>query len=116
MKKLFCLLAALALLAKPLRAEAAPQRYLAPTNGWKERAISNMESESECIGKWMWGDVIGYTLESKVPYTKVYDDGRDSEHCCDWEEEDSCWGFYCDSDELINDVISEHNLDGSNAA
>ena len=31
MKKLFCLLAALALLAKPLRAEAAPQRYLALT-------------------------------------------------------------------------------------
>ena len=31
MKKLFCLLAALALLAKPLRAEAAAQRYLALT-------------------------------------------------------------------------------------
>ena len=31
MKKLFCLLAVLALLARPLRAEAAPQRYLALT-------------------------------------------------------------------------------------
>ena len=96
--------------------ERYAKMYGAPTKGWKERAISNMESESECIGKWMWGDVIGYTLESKVPYTKVYDDGRDSEHCCEWDEEDSCWGFYCDSDELIKDVISEHNLDGSNAA
>ena len=31
MKKLLCLLAVLALLARPLRAEAAPQRYLALT-------------------------------------------------------------------------------------
>ena len=31
MKKLLCLLAVLALLAQPLRAEAAPQRYLALT-------------------------------------------------------------------------------------
>ena len=31
MKKLLCLLAVLALLARPLRAEAAPQRYLKDT-------------------------------------------------------------------------------------
>ena len=42
------------------------------TKDWQKCAASAMESEVECIGKWMWGDVIGFVLEKKVRCTKVY--------------------------------------------
>jgi hypothetical protein len=78
------------------------KEHFGDIKNWQERAVSAMESEAECIGKWMWGDVIGFVLEKKVRYTKVYEDGeRADEDDCDWEEVDSCWGYYCDEDELI---------------
>lgn len=55
-----------------------------------------MESEVECIGKWMWGDVIGFVLEKKVRYTKVYEDSERA-----------------NEDELIKEVIEEHQLQPS---
>lgn len=63
------------------------------------------------------GDVIGFVLEKKVRYTKVYEDSeRADEYDYDWEEVDSCWGYYCDEDELIKEVIEEHQLQSSVAA
>ena len=86
------------------------------TKDWQKRAVSAMESEVECIGKWMWGDVIGFVLEKKVRYTKVYEDSeRADEDDYDWEV-DSCWGYYCDEDELIKEVIEEHQLQPSVSA
>lgn len=58
-----------------------------------------MEGEVECIGKWMWGDVIGFVLEKKVRFTKVYEDSERA-----------------DEDELIKEVIEEHQLQPSVAA
>lgn len=93
------------------------KRYGGTTKDWQKRAGSVMESEAECIGKWMWGDVIGFVLEKKVRYTKVYEDSkRVDEDDYDWEEVDSCWGYYCDEDELIKKVIDEHKLQPSVAA
>jgi hypothetical protein len=34
----------------------------------------------------------------------------------DWVDVDSCWGYYCDPDELIEEVIREHDLRPSSAA
>lgn len=91
--------------------------YGGPAKDWQKRAVSAMESEAECIGKWMWGDVIGFVLEKKVRYTKVYEDSeRADEDDYDWEEVDSCWDYYCDEDELIKEVIEEHQLQPSVAA
>lgn len=93
------------------------KRYGGTTKDWQKRAVSAMESEVECIGKWMWGDVLGFVLEKKVRYTKVYeDDEKADEDDYDWEEVDSCWGYYCDEDELIKEVIEEHHLYPSVAA
>ena len=53
MKKLLCLLAVLALLAQPLRAEAAPQRYLAltfddgPSGELTEQLLEGLTSDTE---------------------------------------------------------------------
>ena len=68
------------------------------------------EHEVKCIGLWMWGDVKGYVLEKKRPFTKLYDDG-DTYESYDWEQIDSCWGeYYEDSDELIKDVLEENGI------
>ena len=55
------------------------------------------------------GDVKGYVLEKKEPYTKTYSDGRKVESF-DWEEIGSCWGFYMETEELISEVIAEYDL------
>lgn len=44
------------------------------------------------------------------------DSERAKEDDYDWEEVDSCWGYYCDEDELIKEVIEEHQLQPSVAA
>jgi len=63
------------------------------------------------IGMWMWGDVKGFVLEKKVPFTKCFhDDAREDEDDFEWEQVDSCWGYYMNTDELIEEVISEHHL------
>lgn len=78
---------------------------------WKEQARRIIELEVKEIGMWAWGDVKGFVLEKKVPFTKVYDDDeREDEEDVEWEEVDSCWGFYMETEDLIAEVISEHDL------
>ena len=80
------------------------------TKNWKNRAIELFESEVKNIGMWMWGDVKGYVLEKKRPYTKLYEDGKSSDSY-EWEQIDSCWGEdYEDSDELIKDALEENGI------
>lgn len=86
------------------------------TKNWRKRALDLFEGEVNDIGMWMWGDVKGYVLEKKRPYTKLYDDGYTSESY-DWEQIDSCWGYYYeDADDLIEEVIKEHGLLPKDAA
>lgn len=59
-----------------------------------------------------WGDVKGYVLEKKVAFTKKYkDESREDEDCEEWEEVDSCWGCYEETDELIKEVMIENGLE-----
>lgn len=81
------------------------------TTNWKTKIDDLIDGEVECIGMWMWGDVKGYVLEEKVSYTKKYHDcDREDEEDFDWEEVDSCWGFFMETEALIEEVISEHHL------
>lgn len=66
----------------------------------------------------MWGDVKGFVLEKKVHYKKVFTEiDRESEDDYDWEEVDSCWGYYYeDIDDLIEEIIQEHGLQPKDAA
>lgn len=78
---------------------------------WREGAIQCIDEEVKEIGMWMWGDVKGYVLEKKVPYTKHYQDSnRKDEEGFDWEEVHSCWGYFMETEELIDEVIAEHQL------
>ena len=86
------------------------------TNNWKNRVIELFESEVKDIGMWMWGDVKGYVLEKKRPYTKLYEDGK-SYDSYEWEHIDSCCGEYFeDAEDLIEDVIKEYGLQPKDAA
>lgn len=76
---------------------------------WKDQANSIIDGEVKCIEMWAWGDVKGYVLEKKEPYTKIYSDGRQIE-TFEWEQVDSCWGYYMEAEELIAEVIAEHDL------
>lgn len=81
------------------------------TTDWKTKIDALIDGEVEAIGMWMWGDVKGFVLEKKVPFTKhFHEENREDEEDFEWEEIDSCWGYFMETDELINEVISEHNL------
>lgn len=54
------------------------------------------ESELRTFQQYLDGDAVLWRAERRVPYTKCYRDGR-QEDGCDWEEVDSCGGFYVDS-------------------
>lgn len=78
---------------------------------WKQGAIRCIDEEVKEISMWAWGDVKGFTLEKKVPYVKKYQDkNRKDEECFDWEEVRSCQGFFLETEELIDEVISEYDL------
>lgn len=78
---------------------------------WKEQALSIIEGERKEIEMWAWGDVKGYVLEKKVSFTKVFDgDDRENENGFEWEEVGSCWGYYMETDELLEEVIAEYDL------
>ena len=78
---------------------------------WEEAAQECIDKEVDCIGKWMWGDVYGYVLEKKVRFTKKYEDeSKEDEDDFEWEEVDSCWSYYMEPDELIEEVMSIYNL------
>lgn len=82
---------------------------------WKEDCAKIIDDEVKSIGMWMWGDVKGYVLEKKVAFTKKYkDESREDEDCEEWEEVDSCWGCYEETDELIKEVIKDHVLNELN--
>lgn len=78
---------------------------------WKKHANELIDAEVKEIGMWAWGDVIGFVLEKKVQFTKVFaDSNRKDEATFEWEEVDSCWGYYMEPEELIDEVIAEHRL------
>lgn len=84
---------------------------------WKEHIGGLIDEEVKCIGMWMWGDVIGYELEKKVRYTKVYEDPeREDGDDYEWEYVFSCFGYYMEPDELIKEVMAEYNIKEDDAA
>lgn len=84
-----------------------PQKY----KTWQEQALEIIDAEVEKIGMWAWGDVKGFVLDKKVSFTKVFDDNeREDEEDYEWEEVDSCWGYFMETEDLIKEVMSEHDL------
>lgn len=72
---------------------------------WKEKTLDEIEFLIEELKAWADNDVYGYIVEdcikSKIhkEYTNVDKDDEDYEEE-EWEESDSCWGFYGDIDKV----------------
>ena len=75
---------------RPAKDEAEFRKYL-----WEIA-----KDELELFQKYLDGECFGYREETRVPFKRVYPDGREVEDC-DWEDGDSCWGYYVDS---IDDI------------
>ena len=67
---------------------------------WKKAAYQWMEGEVKTYDQYLTGEVYGIITEE-------YDADTD-----DWEEKDSCWGFFNDKwgDELIKDVALDFGV------
>lgn len=84
-----------------------PQKY----KTWQEQALAIIDADVKEIEMWAWGDVKGFVLEKKVSFTKVFDNNdREDEEDYEWEEVDSCWGYFMETEELIKEVMFEHDI------
>lgn len=86
--------------------------YFPDEKDWRKRAVEAMQQEAEEIGKWLWGDVLLYTLEKKVHYIKTFPGtDREPEDGYEWEMVGSCGSYFIDdADDLIDRVIEENGL------
>lgn len=75
---------------RPAKDEAEFRKYL-----WEIA-----KGELELFQKYLDGECFGYREETRIPFKRVYPDGREVDDC-DWDDGDSCWGFYVDS---IDDI------------
>ena len=74
---------------------------------WQDQADAIIENEIDCINRWMWGDVYGYVIEERKNFTKTYEDGEVEEDF-EWEEIDSCGGYFEDPDDIIEEILSDY--------
>ena len=64
---------------------------------WKGKSLKEIEWLLDELEAWSEGEVYGYEVEHKkvVKVTEEHEDGTKKEYeRIDWEETDSCWGFY----------------------
>lgn len=59
-------------------------------NGDEAKALSYMDAVLETYDEYIQGNVYGYVIETGRQ--TFYEDGTEAD--VDWEETDSCWGFY----------------------
>ena len=82
---------------------------------WKEKSLDKIEWLLDELKSWGDGDVYGFVVEDaiRIQGIKTYYNGeREDEPYIDtqWEESDSCWGFYGDIDKIENDMFEEAGL------
>jgi len=83
--------------------------------GWSSKSFKDIEWLTEEIEAWADNDVYGFIVEdcikSKIhkEYTNVDKDDEDYEEE-EWEESDSCWGFYGDIDKMIPFMLENAGL------
>jgi len=92
------------------------KEQIATEENWREKADDIMRADVELYDQYLTGEVFGYTLyEAELP--------EDPEGTPDWEETDSCWGFYGNdlftngiADEVaIKDILASENYEESEA-
>ena len=83
---------------------------------WKSKSLTEIEFLCEELKAWSNNDVYGFVVEdcikSKIhkEYTNVDKEDEDYEEE-EWEESDSCWGYYGDIDEVKISMFDQAGLD-----
>ena len=80
--------------------EAKSRRKAKDEAEFREYLWKIAKGELELLQKYIDGECFGYREETRIPFKKVYPDGHEVDDC-DWDDGDSCWGFYVDS---IDDI------------
>lgn len=83
---------------------------------WREVAERNMDAEMEVYRYYVEGTVLAYEVEHLIEPTEedleiadmTLDEWRDDDD--NWESDDSCYGFYMDEKELLDEVYCEHDF------
>lgn len=79
---------------------------------WKSNTLKDIEWLWEEIEAWGDNDVYGFVTESAVKtiVNTHYPDGEredSTREIIEWEEKDSCWGFYGELDKIEDDILNE---------
>lgn len=73
---------------------------------------THFKSVTTLFDNWVWGDTYGFTIEELKKYTKIYKDGE-TEECEEWEQIDSCGGFYgydIKENGMLEYIPTEYNI------
>lgn len=87
-------------------------KWFDTTGAIRENKETTLESSAELFDQYMWGDVYGFIIEECKSYAKVpaeefkYGSMDNVEFEEEWEEIDSCWGFY--GDKWMENGMSDH--------
>jgi hypothetical protein len=93
--------------------------YLKDSGGrddrWHLPMTELMKGMIDSIQRWARGDVYGFVLEKAVNWhthrTCLSEEREDMDYDeTDWEEVDSCWGYYEEPEDVAKMVESEHGL------
>lgn len=82
---------------------------------WKGKTLNDIEWLLEEIEAWASGDVYGFVVEKAVKYRirkECINEERESQDYVEteWEETDSCWGFYGEFDKVKKLMLEEAGL------
>lgn len=83
---------------------------------WNSKSLDEIEFLLDELEAWSENDVYGFVVEDavRIQGIKTYYNGeREDEPFIDtqWEESDSCWGFYGELDKIENDMFRQAGLD-----
>lgn len=81
---------------------------------WRDQAEAIMDGEMETYDKYVRGEVYGWKLEERrAPSKELMETPEWKELLSDyweenfeWEETDSCWGYYDEPEEIAKDVLA----------
>ena len=79
---------------------------------WKSKTLKDIDWLWEEIEAWGDNDVYGFVTETAVRtiINTHYPDGEredSTREITEWEEKDSCWGFYGELDKIENDILND---------
>ena len=83
---------------------------------WKDKSLDEIEFLLDELKAWSENDVYGFVVEDCIKsiinkrYTNVNKDDEEYEEV-EWEETDSCWGYYGDIDEVKVSMFDQAGLD-----